>query len=261
MTTHTPDPAQQDFIAAELRGIIEVCGDSPTAIVSVERMRLWLSKLRAPVATTTDRAMLQSVLQDLENSDSVCPRCGHSDSCADMDVAYMIRDHLKAEVHAPVAGEAQNSDSRYAAKSSTYDAARIVKLPTVDAALAAFIENSDGNTALALVQAILDAAPQASAEPTAFAKDGNLFWYGDHAARCGFNGDLYLAPQASEAVRKQALAALESAQRFIRNGVEFGYVRMPDADTPDPAHRTPGLIDAAIRALSAQPGAQKDRSQ
>ncbi|MBC9904802.1 hypothetical protein [Achromobacter xylosoxidans] len=64
-----------------------------------------LFKLRAPVATTTDRAMLQSVLQDLENSDSVCPRCGHSDSCADMDVVYMIRDHLKAQVRAPVADE------------------------------------------------------------------------------------------------------------------------------------------------------------
>ncbi|WP_419342747.1 hypothetical protein ACM1PE_06750 [Achromobacter sp. PD1] len=60
----------------------------------------------APIATTTDRAMLQSVLQDLENSDSVCPRCGNSDSCADMDVAYMIRDHLKGEASAPVAGEA-----------------------------------------------------------------------------------------------------------------------------------------------------------
>lgn len=72
--------------------------------------------------------------------------------------------------------------------------------------------------------------------------------------------DLDRQQRASETVRVQALAALESAQRFIRNGVEFGYVRMPDADTPDPAHRTPGLIDAAIRALSAQPGAQKDCS-
>ncbi|GAB1837355.1 hypothetical protein MyNCGM121_41350 [Achromobacter xylosoxidans] len=51
------------------------------------------------------------------------------------------------------------------------------------------------------------------------------------------------------AVRTQVLAALESAQRFIRNGIEFGYIRMPDADTPDPAHRTPSMIDAAIRAL------------
>lgn len=68
------------------------------------------------------------------------------------------------------------------------------------------------------------------------------------------------APPASEAVRTQVLAALESAQRFIRNGVEFGYVSMPEADTSDPAHRTPGLIDAAIRALSAQPGSQNEGS-
>ncbi|MCH4572513.1 hypothetical protein L7A46_06135 [Achromobacter xylosoxidans] len=67
------------------------------------------------------------------------------------------------------------------------------------------------------------------------------------------------APQASEAVRTHVLAALESAQRFIRNGIEFGYIRMPDADTPDPAHRTPGLIDAAIRSLKSQ--ADKDGGQ
>lgn len=70
---------------------------------------------------------------------------------------------------------------------------------------------------------------------------------------------LYAAPQASEAVRTHVLAALESAQRFIRNGIEFGYIRMPDADTPDPAHRTPGLIDAAIRSLKSQ--ADKDGGQ
>lgn len=64
-----------------------------------------LSKLRAPVAENPDRTMLQSVLQDLEKSESVCPQCGHSDSCADMDVAYMIRDHLKGDASAPVADE------------------------------------------------------------------------------------------------------------------------------------------------------------
>lgn len=42
--------ADPDFVTAELRGIIDVCEGSPTAVVSVERMRLWLSKLRAPVA-------------------------------------------------------------------------------------------------------------------------------------------------------------------------------------------------------------------
>lgn len=48
------------------------------------------------------------------------------------------------------------------------------------------------------VRWLVDAAPQASAAPVAFSKDGVLFWYGDHAARRGFNGDLYLAPQARE---------------------------------------------------------------
>ncbi|WP_033471264.1 hypothetical protein [Bordetella bronchiseptica] len=60
----SPAPAPQDFVATELRGIIEVCGDSPTAIVSVERMRVWLSKLRAPVAD--ERAALQKLV-DLED--------------------------------------------------------------------------------------------------------------------------------------------------------------------------------------------------
>lgn len=69
------------------------------------------------------------------------------------------------------------------------------------------------------------------------------------------------APQASaEDVRNAALEALEAAQRFIRNGIELGYIRMPDADTPDPAHRTPDLIDAAIRALK-QPQADKGGGQ
>ncbi len=71
-----------------------------------DRAYALLSKLRAPVAESTDRAMLQSVLQDLEKSESVCPRCGYGDSCADMDVAHMIRDHLKGDASAPVAGEA-----------------------------------------------------------------------------------------------------------------------------------------------------------
>ncbi|MBD9417620.1 hypothetical protein IB259_00100 [Achromobacter sp. ACM04] len=68
-----------------------------------------------------------------------------------------------------------------------------------------------------------------------------------------------LEGRASEAVRDTALTALQAARQFISNGIELGFIRMPDADVPDPAHRTPGLIDAAIRALSAQPGAQKEQ--
>jgi hypothetical protein len=48
-----------------------------------------------------------------------------------------------------------------------------------------------------------------------------------------------------------ALGALERAQQFISNGRALGYIRMPDADCPDPAHQTPGIIDAAIENIRA----------
>lgn len=40
--------------------------------------------------------------------------------------------------------------------------------------------------------------------------------------------------------------ALQAARLFISNGIELGYITMPDADTPDPAHATLPMIDAAI---------------
>lgn len=50
-------------------------------------------------------------------------------------------------------------------------------------------------------------------------------------------------------------AALESARVFIRNGVELGYIRMPDTDCPDPAHGTLPLIERAMHMLSRAPAA------
>lgn len=50
----------------------------------------------------------------------------------------------------------------------------------------------------------------------------------------------------AEALNAEMLAALKRAEQFISNGVEFGYVTMPDADTPDPAHETLPLIRCAI---------------
>lgn len=53
----------------------------------------------------------------------------------------------------------------------------------------------------------------------------------------------------SERIRDAApemLKALKAAQMFIRNGRELGFIRMPDPETPDPAHLTPTLIDRAI---------------
>jgi hypothetical protein len=43
-------------------------------------------------------------------------------------------------------------------------------------------------------------------------------------------------------------AALQAARQFIRNGVEFGFIRMPDPDTPDSAHDTLPMIESALAA-------------
>jgi hypothetical protein len=48
-----------------------------------------------------------------------------------------------------------------------------------------------------------------------------------------------------------AREALTAARQFIRNGVEFGYIRMPDPETPDSAHETLPLVDRALNALAA----------
>ena len=47
-------------------------------------------------------------------------------------------------------------------------------------------------------------------------------------------------------------ALLKRTLQFVINGVELGYIRMPDADTPDPAHDLVPMIDAALSA-SADP--------
>ncbi len=52
----------------------------------------------------------------------------------------------------------------------------------------------------------------------------------------------------------EAVKALERADQFITNGVDLGFIRMPDADCPDTAHETPGIIREAIvtaRALTS----------
>jgi ethanolamine utilization microcompartment shell protein EutL len=45
--------------------------------------------------------------------------------------------------------------------------------------------------------------------------------------------------------------ALQSAIQFIRNGVEFGYIRMPDPELPDTAHLTLPKLEAALASLAA----------
>lgn len=58
------------------------------------------------------------------------------------------------------------------------------------------------------------------------------------------------APGLSDEDTLSVAAALESARVFIKNGVELGYIRMPDADCPDPAHGTLPLIERAMRILT-----------
>ena len=54
---------------------------------------------------------------------------------------------------------------------------------------------------------------------------------------------------AVEAQRDALLEALKTADQFITNGMELGFIRMPDAATPDSAHETPGIVRAAIKAV------------
>lgn len=46
--------------------------------------------------------------------------------------------------------------------------------------------------------------------------------------------------------------ALEHARLFIRNGIDLGCIRMPDADTPDPAHHTLPMINAALSTANGE---------
>jgi len=50
---------------------------------------------------------------------------------------------------------------------------------------------------------------------------------------------------------------LYAADRFITNGIELGFIRMPDADCPDPAKAVPGMIRAAL-ASSRLPSRQEE---
>jgi hypothetical protein len=50
---------------------------------------------------------------------------------------------------------------------------------------------------------------------------------------------------------RTAEAALERADQFITNGRALGFIRMPDASTPDTAHETPGLVEDALTRVRA----------
>lgn len=64
---------------------------------------------------------------------------------------------------------------------------------------------------------------------------------------------VYTSPQPAPDVAK-VVESLEVAHRFIANGIELGYIQMPDSDTLDPAHETLPAIEAALAEYRAQGG-------
>ena len=47
-------------------------------------------------------------------------------------------------------------------------------------------------------------------------------------------------------IESALLEALKQADMFITNGIELGYIRLPDPDTNDSALKTPGIVKKAI---------------
>lgn len=58
-------------------------------------------------------------------------------------------------------------------------------------------------------------------------------------------------PQGDLTARDQRADELEGllrlARQFVVNGIDLGYIQMPDTDTPDPAHDLVPKIDAALK--------------
>ena len=100
------------------------------------------------------------------------------------------------------------------------------------------------------------------------ARKRNGVWFADESGRDLFEyeGDEILRIWPLDANSPPAnpdaalVEALERARQFIRNGIELGFIRMPDADTDDPAHETLPKIEAALStyraALAGKGGAQ-----
>mgnify|MGYP000990437160 CR=1 FL=1 len=54
------------------------------------------------------------------------------------------------------------------------------------------------------------------------------------------------------AAAPELLDALDEAQQFILNGIQYGYINMPDKDCGDSALETPAKIEAAIKKARGQ---------
>lgn len=63
---------------------------------------------------------------------------------------------------------------------------------------------------------------------------------------CDLPREEQLANARLIAAAPDLLGALEAAKQFIENGIEFGYISMPDDACPDSAKEVPGMVRAAI---------------
>ncbi len=64
-----------------------------------------------------------------------------------------------------------------------------------------------------------------------------------------------------EASNKELLEVLEAAKQFIQNGIQHGYINMPDKDCGDSALETPAKIEAAIQSNSSKPNSTFSNSK
>jgi len=77
--------------------------------------------------------------------------------------------------------------------------------------------------------------------------EGNCRDIGDWSNKMIIAGiDSGIEIESLQAQRDELLAALKKANEFITNGIDLGYIRMPDVDSNDSALKTPELIMTAI---------------
>lgn len=56
--------------------------------------------------------------------------------------------------------------------------------------------------------------------------------------------------ESAEQENKRLRAALERADQFITNGIDLGFIRMPDRGSDDPALETPDIVRAALKPVT-----------
>jgi len=245
--TNPPAPAPQDFVVTELRGIIEVCGDSPTAIVSVERMRLWLSKLRAPVADNWQ----QYALPGETTAEQVCER---------MNAEVTRRTVAVMRASAPVAAQEFKaafpngalSAAKYhelwerASKGGNTTYTLLENMSWYIARFGELVAEEVAASAPVAGEAVAEVQIDPHSPPD---DEGAIIVPLVDFEAVDAGTKLYAAPQASEAVRD---AALEEAATFLeRNRTKWVSARA--------AYEIRALKSQSA-ALPAQPGAQKGGS-